>query len=143
MPYDGKLLARARTRLEQQRQDNRDEQQRRIDRVYARVPEIREIDARLRGQMAQLVKLTLSKRPDLREQLKALEKENLDLQMRRGELLVEHGWPVDYLDEIVSCSLCRDTGVYHDRPCACLEKLFNKELTKELGGLLRHGDERF
>ena len=143
MPYDGKLLARARQKLERQREDNRAEQRRRLDRVYARVPEIREIDAKMRGQMASLVKLTLSKRPDMREQLEALEKENLDLQARRAELLVEHGWPMDYLDESVSCPVCRDTGVDHDRPCACLIKLYNRELTEELGGLLRHGDERF
>ena len=63
MAYDGKLLARARERLEQQREDNLAEHQRRLERVYARVPEIREIDAARRGQMAKLVSLTLSRRP--------------------------------------------------------------------------------
>jgi len=143
MAYDGKLLGRAREALERRREANQNEQQRRLQLVYARVPEIRDIDARLRAQMTQLVRLTLSKRPDMREQLAALEKENLNLQARRAELLVGHGWPIDYLDEILSCPLCRDTGVYHDRPCTCLEKLYNQELTKELSGLLRHGDERF
>ena len=143
MAHDGKLLARARERLEQQRADNQAEHQRRLNLVYARVPEIQRIDAQLQGQMARLVRLTLTRKEDLGEQIKALERENLDLQVRRAELLVEHGWPVDYLDEIVSCPHCRDTGWADGRICGCLEKLYNRELTRELSGLLRHGDESF
>ena len=63
--------------------------------------------------------------------------------MRRAELLVEHGMPTDYLDEIVSCPICRDTGICGGQPCSCLETLYNRELTKELSALLRHGDESF
>ncbi len=144
MAYDGKLLARARERLEQQRQENRDEQQRRLNRVYARVPQIREIDAARRAQMAKLVSLTLSRRPDLDEQIEALKKENLDMAAQRAELLVEHGWPIDYLDPIYSCPLCEDRGLRADGTvCSCVDKLYNQELTKELSGLLRHGDESF
>lgn len=143
MAHDGKLLARARERLEQQRADNQAEHQRRLNQVYARVPEIQRIDAQLQGQMARLVRLTLTRKEDLGEQIQALERENLDLQVRRAELLVEHGWPVEYLDEIVSCPQCRDTGLKDGRPCDCLEKLYNRELTRELSGLLRHGDESF
>ena len=143
MAYDGKLLARARTRLEQQRADNQAEQQRRLAEVYAAVPAVAEIDASLRAQMAELVRLTISRAPDMQEQLAKLRDANLDLQMRRAELLVERGFPMDYLDEIVSCPKCRDTGLYKGAPCECLERLYNQELTKELGVLLQSGDESF
>ena len=143
MAYDGKLLARARTRLEQQRQDNRAEQQRRLNEVYARVPAVAEIDAALRGQMADLVRLTITRGPDMQQQIARLRDANLDLQMRRAERMVEAGFPMDYLDEIVSCPRCRDTGVYEGAPCDCLRKLYNQELTKELGVLLQSGDECF
>ena len=143
MAHDGKLLARAREQLDRQRQANRDEHLRRLDEVYRRVPEIEQIDATMRAQMTQLVRITLGKRPDMQEQLKALKEENLQLQMRRAELLVEHGMPTDYLDEIVSCPICRDTGICGGQPCSCLETLYNRELTKELSALLRHGDESF
>ena len=143
MAHDGKILARARTALDERRYANRDEQQRRIRVVYSCVPEIGEIDAKLRGQMARLASLALSRRADTPEQLETLKRENLELQARRAELLVEHGWPMDYLDEIVSCPHCRDTGMRGDRICDCLEKLYNRELTEELSGLLRHGNESF
>lgn len=143
MAYDGKLLARARARLEQQRENNQSEQQRRLAEVYARVPAVEEIDASMRAQMAQLVRVTISRAPDMQAQLAALRDANLELQMRRAELLVEAGFPMDYLDEIVSCPKCRDTGVYEGAPCQCLDRLYNQELTRELGVLLQSGDECF
>ena len=143
MAYDGKLLARARLRLEEQKSRNEAEHQRRRSEVYGKVPEIARIDAMMRGQMTQLVRLTVSRAGDLSRQIDALREKNLDLQVRRAELLVENGWTPEYLDEIVSCPQCRDTGLYQGRPCACLEKLYNAELTKELGVLLRTGDESF
>ncbi len=143
MPYDGKILARAREQLEARRAANQAEQQRRLSAAYAKVPEIQQIDARMRAQMAELVSLTLSRRPDLTERIEELKKENLDLQVRRAELLVEQGWPVEFLDEICSCPKCRDTGIFNGGPCECLHKLYNQELTKELGVLLQSGDESF
>ena len=143
MAFDGKLLARARTQLDLIRSDNQAEHQRRLSLVYARVPEIQRMDETMRRQMTELVRLTISHPVDLKERLAALEKDNLDIQMRRAELLVENGWPVEYLDDIYSCPKCRDSGVYEGGVCSCLEKLYNKELTKELGTLLQHGDESF
>lgn len=143
MTYDGKLLARARGELDNIRARNRDEMQRRYTEVCVRVPEIRGIDAKLRSHMAQLVKLTIARGPDLRERIEEIKDENLNLQMRRTELLTETGFGEHYLDEIVSCPLCRDTGIYEGGVCKCLDRLYNRELTKELGALMRRGDESF
>ena len=143
MTYDGKLLARARSELEKQKSENRSEMLRRQGAVYARVPEIREIDAALRSQMARLVRLTIAKGPGLGEELNRLREENLALQARRKALLTGAGFSEDYLDEIVSCPKCRDSGIYEGGVCSCLDRLYNRELTKELGGLLHDGSESF
>lgn len=143
MAFDGKLLARARTQLDTLRSNNQAEHQRRLSLVYSRVPEIQRIDETMRRQMTELVRLTISRAAGMKERLAALEKDNLDLQMRKAELLVENGYPVEYLDDIYSCSNCRDTGVYKGSVCSCLERLYNKELTKELGTLLQNGNESF
>ena len=143
MPYDGKILAQARADLEQRRADNRAEQQRRLAAVYARAPEIEQIDKRLRRQMAELVRLTVSRAPDLAERLDTLKRDNLELQAERAERLTELGLPLNYLDEIISCPICRDTGMDGGEPCRCLKKLYNRALTRELSTLLRHGDESF
>ena len=143
MAHDGVLLARARDNLNQEKQKNEEERQRRLSLVYHQIPEIETIDLSLRSHMAELVKLTLAKPADLKEQIAALQKRNLDLQMRRAELLTEHGYPIDFLDEIYSCSECRDNGYVHGVLCKCMEKRYNMEMTKELSGLLRGGEESF
>ena len=143
MRYDGKLLAKARTELENIKQQNLSEQQRRRDDVYRRCPEIRRIDGEMRAQMAELVRLTIAHDADLKSKTDALRDENLSLQMRRAELLNELGHEPEYLDAIYSCTKCRDTGIYEGGVCSCLERLYNRELTKELGTLMRNGDESF
>ena len=100
MPYDGKLLAKAREQLEKLRAENEAEHQRRLDRVYTAVPEIDRIDRRMRAQMLEIARLTLKKSADIASQIAALRDENLDLQVRRAELLTEHGFSSEYLDEI-------------------------------------------
>ena len=143
MTYDGKLLARARAGLEEQREQNQTEQQRRISLIYRLIPEIEKIDQRMRAQMTDLVRLTLQKPSDLQEQISRLRDQNLTLQMQRAELLTGHGYPIDYLDEIVSCPKCRDSGYDGGEVCSCLKRRYNQELTKELSGLLKNGDESF
>ena len=143
MPYDGLLLARARTQLEQIRSANQDEERRRREEITRRIPEIGQIDQRLRQQMRELVRVTLSKAPDMVQQLNELRQSNLALQERRLALLVDAGYPADYLDGVVSCPICRDSGMKDGRPCQCVDRLYNRELTKELGGLLHDGSESF
>ena len=143
MAYDGKLLAKARNQLDNIRAANQAEQQRRKGLVYARLPEVERIDNTLRSQMTELVRLTISRRHDLAERIGELKERNLDLQMRRAELLTEAGFGAEYLDDIYSCPLCKDTGLYEGGVCRCLDRLYNQELTKELGTLMRRGDEIF
>jgi len=143
MAYDGKLLARARAELDNIRRKNQEEQKARQGRVYTLLPRIEEIDRTLRGHMAQIVRLTISKAPDIAEKIAAIREENLSLQMERAELLTQRGFGAEYLDEIVACPKCRDTGIFEGEVCTCLDKLYNKELTRELGTLMRRGDESF
>ncbi len=143
MGYDGKALKKARERLESIRGANETEHERRVAEVYARVPRIADIDARLRRQMAELARLAFSREADRNAQLALLRHDNLELQAERAELLVGNGWPMDYLDEIVSCPICRDSGNADGKMCVCLKKFYNAALTEELSGLLRDGSERF
>ena len=143
MTYDGKLLARARQAMEHEKEQNEALRQHRLDEVYHRIPEIEQLDARMRAQMSDVVRLTLAGRADLAQQLARLKDENTGLQMRRAELLTEAGLPIEYTDEIVSCPLCRDTGNIRGEVCECLRRRYNKELTYELSSLLRQGNESF
>ena len=143
MALDGKLLARARIKLEEIHAENLAEQDLRLRKVYIRVPEIERIDARLRSHMTEAVKLTVSRAPDLKELLEAMKLENLELQAGRELLLCSAGYDENYLEPIFSCEKCHDTGYVDGEICSCLMTLYNKELTDELGVLLKTGDECF
>ncbi len=143
MGLDGKLLARARENLENIHADNVAEHYLRQNRIYSRIPEIADIDQRLRMQMVELVGATIKKGAELNAAVSALEKESLELQARKAELLVEHGYEISYLDDIYSCPVCHDTGYVGGKMCACLKALYNAELTRELSSLLKNSDECF
>ena len=143
MAYDGKLLAKARAKLDTIREDNKAEKARRERIIYARIPEISDIDIQLRRQMVDLMGLVLDRSENAPAKIRALEEDNLALQAQRAELLVENGYPMDYLDDIYNCRKCRDTGVYNGQPCSCIDVLYNNALTDELGTLMRTGDESF
>ena len=100
MGYNGKLLARARERLARRREENAAEQARRLEQAYAAQPALREIDTGLRRQMIELSRLAMSRDPQTAERLERLRSENLELQRRRAEALVEAGLPINYTDEL-------------------------------------------
>ena len=135
MGYNGRLLAKARARLAEIREENAAEQRRRLDEACAKLPGLRELDRGLRRQMIELSRLAM--RPGAGSELEKLRAENLELQKKRAELLVSGGFPIDYTDEIYSCRLCRDSGLRGGEPCSCLKKLYNRQLTQELSSLLK------
>ena len=143
MTYDGKILKKAREKLDAIREQNALEQKRREQEAYAREPEIRLCDEKLRAQMVELLRLSMPGAGDTAEKIEALRAENLETQRRRRELLRRMGHEGDWLDEIVSCEKCRDTGVYRGGVCECLAKLYNASVTEDLGALLKSGNERF
>ena len=137
---EGRLLARARERKENIRTDNRAEEALRHAEVSAKLPEIPAIDAALRGHMTELVALALGRPGRSAEEL---ERESLALQEKRRALLVQAGYPEDYLDPIYACPHCRDTGYIEGDMCDCLMKLYKQEQTRELAPLLGGGEQCF
>jgi len=143
MSYDGKLLARARDELDRIKERNAAERERRTAEAFRLRPELQLCEDKMRRQMTELVRLMLSGGEDAETKIAALREENLALQERRAALLKELGHGSDWLDEIVSCEKCRDSGIWRGGVCDCLKRLYNAELTRDVGVLLRSGDESF
>ena len=141
MAVNGKILAKANAALAQIKEDNLLEHDRRVNEVNQKIPEIAEISQKLRLQMTALAKLIFA--DGSQSAISELKEENLSLQMRKAELLVENGFPRDYLDEIYSCPICKDTGHTDSGMCVCLKKLYNDALTRDLSTLFKKGDECF
>ena len=143
MALDGKVLARARERLTAQREANTAERNRREAEVYAAVPEIRRIDAALRGLVGEVLDLAAGG-AETAEGLERVRQESLQLCADKAEILVAHGYPADWLDDLVSCPSCRDTGYRADgEMCFCLRRLYEEEKAKELTNALKAGEKSF
>lgn len=67
---------------------------------------------------AELIKIACAG-GNTQEQLAALSQRNLDAQQRRVALLKEAGFPADYLDNVYTCPVCKDTGTHGSYYCKC------------------------
>ena len=90
--------------------------------VYARCPEIRDIDRRLAGTGFALVRVAME-RVDVAARVASLKEQNLALQERRKALLASMGLPQSYTDAVPVCSLCRDTGRLERGLCSCMRQM--------------------
>ena len=143
MPYNKKILSHSRSRLEERRQKNILEHNRRLSEAYRRIPALPELDRELTGLWVGLAKAAVSGKGNTADAVSALRQRSLDLQMRRAELLVENGFPRDWLEELHTCPKCKDTGNDGTGLCSCLLEIYRRELTEEFSSLSFQGDESF
>ena len=101
---EGRLLARARAKQETLRAENRAEEDRRRREIAAKIPEIGRIDTALCANLSEMVRVAMRQSARTAQEL---EKESLALQEKRSALLMQNGYPKDYLDPIYSCPRCR------------------------------------
>ena len=83
MAYSAEVVARARARLAQAKEDRESENRQHLAEAYARVPRIREIDMELRRTMAQAAQAAFTQGGDPAELLEQARRENLLLQQER------------------------------------------------------------
>ena len=104
---------------EQQQLKNRYEQQRRVEEVYERVPQIRQLDQEIRTRGAACARQALqgdeAAKYQFRQRLQ-------DLREQKQVLLAAAGYPPDYMEMRYRCPRCRDTGYAQGRKCQCFEQ---------------------
>ncbi len=144
MSVDGKIMRRARARLDARRQEAADTLEQRTREVYRKVPRVEQLDRQLRATMLQTISLTMKGEQDALEAIARVREQNLALQEERTQAIVQAGYPADYLEEAPFCPRCRDTGLLPGgTTCPCLKLLYNEEQQKELSSLLKLGEETF
>lgn len=144
MALDGRLLGRARARLGEKKEQNTALLEAREAETRAKIPALRRIDGELRSLMGEVLDVTLSHRTDAATALERVREKSEALCGEKAELLKENGYPANWLDEIVDCPRCHDTGYLRDGSiCECLLALYEEERAKELSSLLKAGEASF
>ena len=87
--------------------------------VYANIPELQEIDDAIVSNSIQTAKYMVMGNDMQLEQLK---QQNEQLSYQKIELLVEHGYPDNYLEPRYVCSDCHDTGYIGTEKCHCFKQ---------------------
>lgn len=143
MAYEQTILRRASARLRARAERHARAIHALRARLYQQCPELPRLDAALRGTMAEVAELALSRDPDQAARLEEIKGRNLALQAQRAELMAGLGYPPDALDDAPLCPRCRDTGWVGARMCQCLHELCTQEQIKELSSLLNLGEQSF
>ena len=109
--------------------DNRYEREQRRLEVYGRIPRMRELDtaagaSALRRLQAVTGGEDTAPLADFKEELEALKKE-------KEALLLENGFPADYMELRYVCRDCEDTGWCGETRCHCFQKKVLSLLYKE------------
>ncbi len=96
--------------------ENKALQEARYHEVYAKIPELAELDASISSfsvsQAKRLIQGETGIMASYRSRMAALKG-------KRKELLLSGGFPLDYLEMTYHCSACQDTGYIGDKKCAC------------------------
>ncbi len=111
--------------------------------IYKKIPRISEIDRALSNTAAAVLHTVLQNGIDPTEAIEQLRTQNLNLQDERRGLLVQAGYPANYLDEVPVCAQCSDTGYIGTEPCECLKKRYAVRLTEELSTILPIHEQNF
>lgn len=91
----------------------------RIDEVRNQVPKIAELDNTIRDINIDAALSALHEEPVNQEQLTMQTNALIEEKYR---VLVQSGYPKDYLAPIFTCGKCKDTGYTDHKPCECLKQ---------------------
>ncbi len=143
MTYDGKALAKARQAIRERKINNESMLLRRREEVFARVPELKLIEAEIIQLMTSVAIKALKRGEDAGQTVRSARGRVETLAARRKELLRSNGFPEDYLDEAYDCPKCRDTGYVMGEACSCLKSVYKAEAAKMLTSMLNLGEQGF
>lgn len=118
--------------MEDRRTNSRIEENRRREEIFASIPAIAQKERELQENHAAFFRF-FAERDGSEEKFLAFRDKSLSLQEEIKALLVQNGYPADYLDPVHHCSICLDEGVIDGSLCACYKQALSEQYLKESG----------
>lgn len=113
------------------RANNEATQKNNKEQVYNHFPRIKEIDDALSRASLDACKNLLNSNASHSDIISKLQKNTESLVKEKNEILTKEGIPLNFMDEIYNCPLCKDRGSYDNKWCECyyqkLQKLMHKK----------------
>ena len=89
--------------------------------IEKKVPEIINIEQSIAALGIKLSMEALKGSDNIDSVINSLREKVTDLRIKKSELLVSHGYPMDYLELHHQCSKCMDTGFIGSEKCSCFK----------------------
>ncbi len=124
MASNTQTVSKANDTLAKRRQTNNALLELHKQNVYKKLPNIDNIAYEINSLGAEYTMAMLAKNNQYAKEIK---QRMYDLEQKRRDLLLENGFPADYLDPIYTCPICKDKGFVNGKICACLKKEIIKQ----------------
>ena len=99
--------------------------------IYAKIPQIKQIDEERAKTGASLVRLAMGNGLDNSNAVEDIKKRCNELSAQKEKLLTENGYAKDYMENVYICSLCNDTGICNGEMCSCMKSEMMKYAYEE------------
>lgn len=99
--------------------------------IYAKIPKIKELESQIQASSSDLILSSINNPSFSQEEFN---KKKLEIQNLRAtviETLVENKLPMNSLDILYSCPICKDTGYVGATKCQCYKKVLSKVYLEE------------
>ncbi|MCM1358398.1 MAG: ATP-binding protein [Prevotella sp.] len=126
------ILEKAQVIMQNRRHNAIVENDRRIDEINKKIPEIKEINDRLFNTGRKIINVVMAGKKagknewQIKADIERVKRDNLSIQQRSKMLLIQNGFCDDYLDIHYNCKKCGDTGYVEGKMCECFKKLCGK-----------------
>ena len=135
MSMNENYFNKATEQLLNRRAENQSIQEKRRAEVDKKIPEYAQLEALLAETSGKLITIMLRKDDNREEQLKQLKQGNLSMQKNMSALLVQAGFPEDYLSPVYTCEKCKDKGTFNGKWCECFYRLMLNAAADELNAV--------
>ncbi len=134
MSFDRKFYEAAEIEMQSRRSRNERLLEMAEREIKEKHPDIYKSSRDLRNTSAKIMLLIAEglEKWEFDRKFKEIENENLMLQDKMRNGLVQKGYPANYLDLRYTCELCKDSGVYNDRHCSCFMEIVRRLAAEEM-----------
>lgn len=107
---------------EQIQNKNKDEMEKRKRSLYVKLPRLEQIESEMIKLSIDITRAILNDAHTSEDLLEQLRKKQFDLKVEKAEILSANKYPIDYLDPIYQCKLCKDSGFVSYEKCKCYKQ---------------------
>lgn len=134
MGYSRETYAKAEEKLAKRRQKALYDAEHRREKIYSKLPKVRDIEMQLASTGISAAKAVLNG-SDTKTELIRLRDANLRLQGELKVLLVQNGYTLQDLEEQYICPKCSDKGYIDGKMCSCMKTLLRDIAYEQLNAL--------